>query len=419
MKPSTWNAASIATLALFGSLRADVIYSDFKGWTIPTDFTGLFVDVDGVGGWDLNPFFGGVGVANTAGLQPARVGTGSLDDLDSFTAGDLIDGSLQYATGSGGSSGHLGTTFTAGTEGYLGFKLGANHGWMRVVFTANTAGAVVQDWAYEDSGASITVGRIRQGAPSAGTQLVTLSPGTGEGFTLGSALTDTGGNVNSVLKTGQGTTTLSGTHTYSGTTTVGQGTLLVDGATTGSGLVSVGGGATLGGSGTIHGATTIEGIHAPGSSPGVQTFAGGISYTTGATLRWELTDNLNTVGLRGTGFDGVDVSGGLLSIAAGVTSELVFNGPGSAVDWTDAFWDSGHSWLVYDNASLPSLASGNIFDTISVSNDSLDEAFAVAGGTFTWEASGNDVYLVYTIPEPASAGLVAAMLGLVLLRRRR
>jgi hypothetical protein len=46
-------------------------------------------------------------------------------------------------TGSGGN-------FTAGTEGYIGFRLnGTNYGSMRVVLTNNTSGAKIMDWAYD------------------------------------------------------------------------------------------------------------------------------------------------------------------------------------------------------------------------------------------------------------------------------
>jgi hypothetical protein len=106
-----------------------------------------------------------------------------------------------------------------------------------------------------------------------------------------------------------------------------------------------------------------------------------------------------------------------LSIADGVTSTLVFNGSGSTVDWADAFWDLSRSWLVYQNANAPTLESLSIFDTVTVSQDSLGATLAGTRGAFSWSLAGNDVHLVYTaVPEPRAAVLVA--LGLLALLRR-
>ena len=137
-------------LSLLLPAAADTVYSNFQNITIPTDFTGVTVSV---AGGTINPFFGGVGVANNNLLQPLRVGTGNLDKLLNLSVGSTIDvSSLYLSAGSGGSVSHLGSTFTAGQEGYFGFKLNAaDYGWMRVVFTGNTAGAVIEDWANDNS----------------------------------------------------------------------------------------------------------------------------------------------------------------------------------------------------------------------------------------------------------------------------
>jgi hypothetical protein len=104
-----------------------------------------------------------------------------------------------------------------------------------------------------------------------------------------------------------------------------------------------------------------------------------------------------------------------------VTSNLKFNAAGSAVNWANAFWNSNQSWLVYDDANLPTLSSASIFDTINVSTDSLGAT--LSGGTFSWALSGNDVFLNFTaspIPEPGTATLLGiACIGVAALRRRR
>jgi autotransporter-associated beta strand protein len=277
-----------------------------------------------------------------------------------------------------------------------------------------------------------------------GSVVFNRSVATTQGTHFGSAaITGTG----SLTQAGTGTTTLNVANTYSGDTTVHAGTLKLDLAgsisnsaniivgdagstgthldvTTKTGGLSIGLGVaqTLKGIGQIDGNTTIAslGIHAPGNSPGLQTFNGNLAYSTGAMLNWELATN--SVGTRGTDFDGIDVIGaGTLSIASGVTSNLIFNAVGSAVDWSDTFWNSNQSWLVYDDANLPTLSSASIFDTINVSTDSLGAT--LSGGAFSWAQSGNDVFLNFTaspIPEPGTATLLGiACIGVAALRRRR
>ena len=81
-----------------------------------------------------------------------------------------------------------------------------------------------------------------------------LSPASGESFTLGSVLIDTGGNTNRLLKVGLGSTILPAANTYSGGTIIGGGVLRVNadsalGAATGE--VMIDNGATLQAGGTI------------------------------------------------------------------------------------------------------------------------------------------------------------------------
>jgi hypothetical protein len=140
MKLSISNLIALSLLTVGGTLRADIVYSNFLDTPIATDYTGTDVTV---GTGTLNLFFGGAGVANDANFQPFRIGTGGSDTMKSFAFGDSIGSSSVYlasAGGSGGSTNHLGTQFTVGTDGYLGFKLaGTNYGWMRADFTYGRA----------------------------------------------------------------------------------------------------------------------------------------------------------------------------------------------------------------------------------------------------------------------------------------
>lgn len=164
----------LTVLMLGSSSRAAVIYSGLQNIPIPTDFDGIYLDLDTattststITGWDINPFFGGVGIAASAAFQPARVGTGNMDTIIMFALNQVIDGSYFFAGAQEtGSADHLGSpgNFQSGVSGYLGFKFTTNsangpyYGWMRLTLTANTSGALIQDWAWEDTGGSILAG---------------------------------------------------------------------------------------------------------------------------------------------------------------------------------------------------------------------------------------------------------------------
>ncbi|MFN0079451.1 MAG: PEP-CTERM sorting domain-containing protein [Prosthecobacter sp.] len=153
---------------------AAVIYSGLQNIALPTDFDGVYLDIDTgafststITGWDINPFFGGSAIGNSADFQPARTGLNNDDPIVRLSYGALVNADLFYSTGEGGSGdpvSHLGSgsnQFDPGVEGYLGFKFTTNaaagpyYGWMRVVLTNNTSGGLIKDWAYDDTGAPI------------------------------------------------------------------------------------------------------------------------------------------------------------------------------------------------------------------------------------------------------------------------
>jgi fibronectin-binding autotransporter adhesin len=469
MKAKHLHIVTFGALGLVMPAAADVIYSNYQNLNIPATFDGLYLDVNTgnsntsmaspVAGWDINPFYGGKTVQNSPGFQPVRSTTANTSAILNLAGGASVDSGSTYSSftwdhdanagtaqvpgyGSSQMLTGLGGDFTAGTEGYLGFKLytdatytAANYGWMRVVLTNNTGEAYIRDWAYDTSGASIATGNVLQSAAVNSAQTVTLSSASGS-FTLGSAITNTGGNTNSVLKTGTGTTTLTGTNTYTGTTTIQQGTLalgstgsiansttLVVGNAGSSGAVldvsAISGGFTVGatqtlmGVGTVNGAVTINGTHAPGNSAGLQTVTGDLSYGSASIFDWELTANSATQGTSPNfTFDQVDMTGAAdtLSIVSGAKINLILN---NGVAFSDGFWNTNQSWNIFTNAST---VAGN-FLINNISNDMNSTAytalhpygsFTMTGTTLTWTA----------VPEPSGV-LAGLLLGAGLLRRRR
>ncbi len=432
----------VVTAAMLSTAVGETIYSGLLDIAIPLNLTGTTVNI---AGGTINPFFGGVGVANNDLLQPARVGTGNLDTILNFAAGSTIGSGLYFSTGYGGSQDHLGITFTAGQEGYIGFKVnGTNYGWMRVVFDSSGSGAVIRDWAYDNSGSNLIAGGVQaqESAPVNGTRTVTFSPAVGESFTLGSAITNTGGDIKSLVKTGSGTTVLSGTNTYTGATTISAGTLRVtsSGSIANSTSVTIGAGARLaynsstsltvgpelngdgvdnrailGGTGTISTEVTLDNVGdvlAPGNSPGIQNYTVSQSWSS-FSYEWEL--NSFTSSSAGTAYDQIAITG-QLSLTGGtgsyildvlsLTSEDI---PGEVADFSEI----NRSWNIITT-------TGGIVGFNSANWTINTDGFANSdNGVWSLNQNGNNLVLSYSaIPEPSSA-LIGTLSLWFLLRRRR
>ncbi|MEI6605473.1 MAG: hypothetical protein WCP35_09195 [Verrucomicrobiota bacterium] len=245
------------------SARADVVYSGMQDIAIPADFDGVYLNVvtkqhstSEISGWDLNAFFGGLGIANSPSFQPVRMGTGNEDSIVPISFGSSINGSLSFSadygcSGAEDDSGHLGpgvSQFTDGQAAYIGFQLTrnntVNYGWMQVTLTRDGSNGLIQDWAYDTTGSAILAGatgnvgaapRIieagsAQVAPAvaAGTAVLVS---TGAQFTFQetttqgnfSGIISGGGNVNVA---GAGGIRLTGTNTFTGTAAVLDGSSL-------------------------------------------------------------------------------------------------------------------------------------------------------------------------------------------------
>jgi autotransporter-associated beta strand protein len=416
MKSLARNLSALTFLFASGHGTADVIYSNLKDIAIPATYDGVFVDVDGghapssatFTGWDFNPYMGGVYVANSSAFQPGRTAANDMGTLMNSTVDQTIDGSLLLGTGMGGSIDHLGNTFAAGTPGTIGFKLnGSNYGWMRVVFTNNTGGAIIKDWAYDTSGAAIATGNVLQNGST-----VTLNSALGS-FTLGSPV----GGSNNVVKTGANTASLTGANSHSGATTVAQGTLLVNGSVTGGGTVSVDGGATLGGTGSIAGPVIVNGVLSPGAS--IESLStGALTFNDGSTFDCEMDSGaaaavvadfqkvFGNLALTGTvTLDLTDVADAPTAIAPLTTLSLI-NYTGT---WNGGFFTCGTN----------ELANGEVFsaglNTWQIHYDAID-----GGMNFASENTAGHFVNLTAVPEPGSWLALSGLLGSgVLLRRRR
>jgi len=245
-------------------------------------------------------------------------------------------------------------------------------------------------------------------------------------FTINDAIADTTGTAGGsrgVVKRGAGTLELAGTNTYTGNTLVQAGTLLISGSTASGSVVTVGQAGTLAGSGIVGGAATIFGTHRPGNSPGIQTFVSDLSYDGGTSaVHWELAANTTDRAPNpGALFDTILV-GGDLSFAAPTTLTLHFDGSGSGVLWSDAFWDDSRNgsdgWLLYEVAGT-TFDFANLGLTTEDWLDSEGNALLAArpGAVFSLHQEGNDIYLSYAVvPEPSAWALLA--FGLVALAVR-
>jgi autotransporter-associated beta strand protein len=316
---------------------------------------------------------------------------------------------------------------------------------MRVVFNGDdSVPAVIKDWAYDTGGGSpIVIGRVEQSAAVAGAQTVTLSPGTGESFTFGSLLSNSGGNVNSLLKTGAGTTTLTNANLYTGATTVSAGTLAVAAAgnlNTSSGVTVAAGanfsynsatpmtaGLTLNGSGTssravlggigpINTSVTLDNpgdTLAPGNSPGVQTFTPAQTWSS-FSYAWEINNFTGTT--PGTDFDQLGLADTLsLTGALGAYHLNVLSlTAGNVAGEVPNFSEIDRSWTV-----LTTAAGITGFDAANWTIH-VDGFTNPATGGFALGQVGKNLVLSYTpVPEPSVAALLGTCGALALLRRRR
>ena len=256
-------------------------------------------------------------------------------------------------------------------------------------------------------------------------------------FSYDGIISGTGG----INKAGPNSLTLSRDNAYTGGTTITNG-LLVAGAANalGTGAVTINGGSlslatgvtlpnpvsfglaggVLGGNGTFTGAVTIgTNAHlAPGNSPGTLNFNGGLTWGQGGTYDIQVQ---TAAGGPGTGFDTINVTGGLVfnaTLGNPFTLNLVsLDSFGSGGNVTDFDNSQGYAWLIAHSDSLSGFDPNNVTILTTAFTNSL------GSGGFNVSAVGNDIFLNFSpVPEPSTYALLGLGLGAVLfpaLRRRR
>ncbi len=360
-----------------------------------------------------------------------KVGSGTLTLTGANTYGG--DTTVSAGTLEVGGAGTLGAgTYGAAVSnaGTLAFSTSANQTLSGVISGAGSlaksgSGTLTLGGANTfTGGTTLAAGTLRAGhAQAFGTSAVRLEGGVLDlnGHAVANTLRLAGGSVTGFasLNASQFDFTLTSTPrlsgTISGTLNLAQkqvdatGGLAVTGTLKGANAVFSGGLVTL----------AAGAIHAPGDSPGSQTFGAGLAYSSTSVLQWEIDlETSNWTGgqpVRGEDYDAINVTGGNLDIASGAILRILLIEPTLSFGFSDSFWDVSRTF-----SAVSFTSSGQISGTFT---QDFSSANLAAAGQGQWGVlhSATGVSLTWTpVPEPSTYGLVLGgiCLAAAALRRR-
>ena len=213
-------------------------------------------------------------VENGGSLFSLVVGTSSSGTVTLNNTNNNISGGVTITNATASTTttlsaakiGNAGETGSLGTNGTINVGISSSSGTASLSYSGSgetnnrsfnlTASSGTLQFDQSGTGNVKFTGNIASSL--SGTRTIKLqgsTAGTGE---LGSALTNIGGGVTSLNKSGTGTWTLSGQNTYTGTTTLAGGGLILSGTNTGNGDITLAAGTTLDVSGQLAGANLVS-----------------------------------------------------------------------------------------------------------------------------------------------------------------
>jgi len=359
---------------------------------------------------ELNMSGDGSSVTVTGDLSVGESGTGVLGVTDGALSN--ATGYIGHQAGSTGSATVFSGTWANASSLYVGY---AGNGTLNLtgdgVVSVGSGTLVLANSAASNGtlnlGAGDTVGTLQASTVSGGSGTATVNFNHSGTVTFAPTLA---GSL-SVFKSGAGTTVFAHGNTYSGGTHINDGVLKVTniaGSATGSGNVEINSLGTLTGGGSISGQVTVNGTIAPGDGLGtLQT--GSEVWNSSGIYRWDVAD-MNTADL-------LLINGNLtIDSASGTPFKIVLNLlTDPEIFLAQLSLVENQSWILATASGgiLPWTADQFFIDTSALGPDYTDK--------FSLAQVGNNLDLVYTVPEPSVSLLVAGGLGAiaVMMRRRR